>query len=307
VPAPARLSWSKGANLQPASSAFTAALTICAALEHLGELATGGSGAGGPLHALAAASPDFPEFWGAWRTQSTRRDADVSVALLDTLTQLLSLAIGERGPVATWLDGLASTLIASELKPLYFHISSGEQQRAGRALLLLAAAAARGPAHAGALVQRFDLSLSALSKAASPPRHTERGGGAAGAVARWGHNNVDRRPTRACYVAFALAVLEHAQGGAALSAALLAPQLVPLLLRHLDTDPAAVAAEACDFLCTKAFAAGALSCHGSSCTGVATTCTGDDAYSWRLSCLGGSTLAAGRNLRSAAAWVADGI
>ncbi|CAL8471989.1 g11531 [Coccomyxa elongata] len=106
------------------------------------------------------------------------------------------------------LSQLALNIIRRRLKALYFYLGSDVRAKANAALYLLAAIARHSTQAARDLAQAFDFTLSALT------RLEKKGVGADEARRRlwrfWRSSDVQKRPSAALFVEFALALLQTA-------------------------------------------------------------------------------------------------
>ena len=140
---------------------------------------------------------------------------------------------------------LADAVLSRRMKALYFSLSSDARGRVAAALALLAAVANLSAAHARELSRVFDFSLAALPGIARPPRERKGETAAEGRARAWAHwrsGDALRQPTRAGFVALALALLRQADG-LLLSTLLGVPALAGGLLAHLGSDPPEVQAQ----------------------------------------------------------------
>jgi Ribosome 60S biogenesis N-terminal len=142
---------------------------------------------------------------------------------------------------------LGKALLDAHLKPLYFHLSGEDHARANHALAFLTCAVSLSSDHTASFLQRFDFSLSALPKLAAPP-HARSGVAPPDKATqhkRWVLAKLAKRPSRACFVALALACVNTASDGPAVAAALSTPNLVGLVLNNVAKDPPAAAQQTC--------------------------------------------------------------
>lgn len=104
------------------------------------------------------------------------KDSKIATELLLAVAELLSRpemshqeALGE-GQGSSPAEKLAASVLGGRMKSLYHFLGSGNPALANAVFTLLTAVVLLGPGLATDLVQAFDFSLPAYSKAALPPR-----------------------------------------------------------------------------------------------------------------------------------------
>ncbi|BDA47572.1 probable nucleolar pre-ribosomal-associated protein 1 at C-terminar half [Coccomyxa sp. Obi] len=149
------------------------------------------------------------------------KDDQIIAALLLLIADMLNLSTAVELPAdqQSSLSHLALNIIGRRLKTLYFYLGSDVRAKANAALYLLAAIARHSTQAARDLVQAFDFTLSALTRLCKLPRQVfptreKKGVGADEARRRlwrfWRSSDVQKRPSAALFVDFALALLQTA-------------------------------------------------------------------------------------------------
>jgi len=207
----------------------------------------------------------FDVFQHIWDAQISHKDHGVTVTLLLCIADILTTSSSHQSPcIKTAADYLATTTLSRRLKPLYFLLSSESKGRINAALTLLAALVSFSPSTAADIIRTFDFTLSALPSIARPVSKKNNYKRKAAAVAApppptSQHNETDnnnstgknalsnqwkdpdplKRPTRANFIKFALALLKASSPQPLLLSTLITQhrQITGGLLHHLASDP----------------------------------------------------------------------
>jgi hypothetical protein len=207
------------------------------------------------LTEFECASPHFHDLKQAWLCPTSHRHISTAISLLRAFSAVFSFATSSDAlpsNVYSSIHQLAQDILANHLKPVYFHLSSGDHARANHALAFLTDAVSLSNECTSLFISFFDFSLRALPKLASPTKHKDNA-----SHSHWTAVKLAKKPTRACYVELVLACLRCAQEGFEVAAVLQAPQLVSLALAHISNDPPSIVFSMCQLLLDKGLSTGA--------------------------------------------------